>query len=220
MKYSAIIFDLDGTIVDSEHIWKRATIHVIESRGIQLTPAIKTELTMKLHGIGVIESGKVIKDYFNLKESPQELIDEQDILATKLYEQEIKFIDGFLDFYKKIDQLNLKRGIATNANTKTVMLTNNKFDLKQYFGSHIYCADDVHNVCKPKPDVYLHTAKKLEVDPKKCIAIEDSMLGIQAAKNAEMFCVGINTGKNRSVLAEADMIVETYNEINVQHLIT
>jgi len=218
MKYSAIIFDLDGTIVDSEHIWKRATVCMLESKGIQLTKEIKSHLREKLHGIGIIESGKFIKNYFNLKESPQELVDAQDVFALKFYQEEIKFIDGFLPFYKKLEKLHIKKGIATNANAKTVTLTNNKFNLKKYFGSHIYCVDDVNNVCKPEPDVYLLAAKKLEVNPQKCIAIEDSMLGIQAAKKAGMFCIGINTGKNRSVLSQADCIVDTYGEIDIKNI--
>jgi len=220
MKYSAIIFDLDGTIIDSEHIWKRATVCMLESKGIHLSQETKQDLTTKLHGIGVIESGKLIKAYFNLPESPQQLVDEQNVLASKSYKKEIKFIDGFLPFYKKLAQLPLKTGIATNADAQTVSIAQNKCNLKKYFGSHIYCVNDVNNICKPEPDVYLHAAKKLNVNPKQCIAIEDSMLGIQAAKKAGMFCIGINTNKNRAALKQADFIAERYDEINLKQILT
>jgi len=218
MKYSAIIFDLDGTIIDSEHIWKRATVCMLKSKGVHLTDDVKKELQEKCHGIGIIESGKLIKQYFNLKESPQELVDAQNVFAIKSYQEEIKLIDGFLPFYKKIEKLNIKKGVATNADAKSVLLADNKFNLKQYFGSHIYCVDDVNNVCKPEPDVYLLAAKKLKVNPEKCITIEDSKLGIQAAKKAGMFCIGINTGKNRKALVQADFVVDTYEEIDLKNI--
>jgi len=218
MKYAAVIFDLDGTIINSERMWKQATVCMLKSKGIQLTDGIKKELEEKCHGIGIIESGKLLKQYFNLKESPQELIDAQNMLVVSSYAQETTLIDGFVPFYKKIEKLQVKKGIATNADTKSINLANNKFNLKQYFGSHIYCVDDVNNICKPKPDVYLHAAKKLEVKPEQCIAIEDSKLGIQAAKNAGMFCIGINTNKNRNALEQADYIVDTYEEIDIKNI--
>ena len=219
MKYSAIIFDLDGTIIDSEHIWKRATMCMLESKGIQVTSEIKKDLIEKLHGIGIIESGKLIKQYFNLEETPQQLVDQQNNLAANSFKEKVTLIHGFLPFYKKLEALNLKRGIATNADIQTVTTANNKFNLHQYFGSHIYCMNDVNNVCKPEPDVYLHAAKKLNVEPEKCIAIEDSKLGIKAAKKAGMFCIGINTSKNRAMLSEADFIAETYDEINLKQIL-
>ena len=79
--------------------------------------------------------------------------------------------------------------------------------------------DHVNRAYKPKPDVYLHAAKMLETDPCDCIAIEDSPSGIKAAKAAGMFCIGINTGKNRDNLKEADLIVECYSEIDIENLI-
>ncbi|MFC1842805.1 HAD family hydrolase [Candidatus Dependentiae bacterium] len=215
MKYSAIIFDLDGTIVDSEPIWERATVCLLASKGITVDQTSEKKLRKELHGIGIIKSAEVLINFFNLKETSQELISEQNTLVKKFYEQEIKFIDGFLDFHKKLGAFNLKKGIATNADYHTLKISRTKFGLDKFFGNHIYCAEDVNNISKPEPDLYLHAAKKLEVEPAVCVAIEDSMFGIHAAKKAGMFCIGINTSGKRQSLQDADMIVNNYQEIEL-----
>ncbi|MFC1841901.1 HAD family hydrolase, partial [Candidatus Dependentiae bacterium] len=212
-------FDLDGTILDSEQMWKKATILALESRGIFLDAETAKALKRQLRGLGLIEFAKVMKSKFNLTAKPQEFISEQNRLSKELYEKEIKFIDGFTDFYKKVEKRKLKIGIATNADKKTVDLAKNKFNLETFFGSHIYCIEDVNNICKPEPDLFLHAAKKLDVPPAQCVVIEDSACGITAAKKAGMFCIGINTAKDKESLYQADLIVDHYHEINLDTLI-
>ncbi len=77
----------------------------------------------------------------------------------------------------------------------------------------------VNRVCKPSPDIFLHAAKKINVEPEHCIVIEDSVHGIKAAKAAGMYCIAINTGKDRHLLGQADEIVDCYTEINLEKLL-
>ena len=91
--------------------------------------------------------------------------------------------------------------------------------VKKYFAEHIYHVDHVKKAYKPNPDVYLHSAKMLNLDPSECIAIEDSSSGVKAAKAAGMYCIGINTGKNRDLLKQADAIVDCYTEIDLEKLL-
>jgi beta-phosphoglucomutase-like phosphatase (HAD superfamily) len=132
----------------------------------------------------------------------------------------VRFIPGFVQFHKKLATYNLKSGIATNASAETAELTDKLLNLRQFFGEHIYNVSHVNFANKPAPDLYLHAAKQLCIDPIACIAIEDSAHGITAAKAAGMYCIGINTARNRQALAQADCIVDHYNQIDLQNLLS
>lgn len=218
MKIKAIIFDMDGTIIDTEHIWHNATQQLIESKGIAYTPELHDELRKALHGMSMPKSIALIKNLIQLEESVDQLIAEKNKIADDLFLKGVKFVDGFTDFHKTVKILDLKTAVATNAGDNTVELTNKALNLKDYFGEHIYNISCVDYVCKPDPKLYLHAAQKLDVTPDVCVAIEDSANGIMAAKKAGMFCIGINTSKNRNNLSQADLIIDAYSEIDLNNL--
>lgn len=220
MKYQAIIFDMDGTIIESEHIWDQASHQLLIKRGITITEDLKEELKKSLHGKALPQSCAILKHVGNLSEPLEELMREKSAYACKLYEQEIRFIDGFLNFFKKVvEQPQLKVGIATNADDQTIEVTNKKLGLENLFGPHVYGISQVDFASKPNPAIYLHTAQKLEVDPQDCVAIEDSPAGIDAAQSAGMFCVGINSRKNREHIEHAAFVIDHYDEIDLERLL-
>ena len=219
MKYKAFIFDLDGTIIDTEEIWEVASKSLLDRRGIKLTQSQKEEIEKKVRGLALHKSCKVIKEVAGLDEPIEELIQETLQTANKLYIQGIKFIKGFLPFHNKLTTKNLRIGIATNADDQTVKITNDKMGLKNLFGEHIYNITCVNNICKPAPDLYIFAAQKLNVKPSECVVIEDSENGIRAAKSAGMFCIGINTSNNRKNVEQADMIIDGYDEIDLDSIL-
>lgn len=215
MKYKAIIFDMDGTIIDTEHIWKQARTDLITSRGVTLTPELEYELEIRTHGIALNQSCAIIKELALLSDEVHALVAEKSKRACDLYVTHVRFINGFLDFHKKVIDLELKIGLATNADDQTVQVTNERLNLRALFGRHMYNITSVNFVGKPDPAIYLHTAKQLGLDPQDCIAIEDSAGGIKAARAAGMFCIGINTSKRPELLKEAHMIIDGYHEIDL-----
>lgn len=210
----AIIFDMDGTIVDTNTIWDVATQKLLISKGVSYTPQLhKTIRELLAGGAGGLRHGcALLKQMFDLSDTPEQLAKEKKGHAHDLYAEGVSFITGFPEFHAKI--AHLPNSIATNADERTVELTNQALQLDKYFGKHIYGISHVNHQGKPHPAIYLHAAAQLGQDPTKCIAIEDSATGIRSAKAAGMYCIGINTHLDRSLLSQADIIVDSYEEID------
>lgn len=219
MKFKAIIFDLDGTIIDTNHIWTQATHHLITSKGIDLTHEDKHDLSKELKGIAIPHSCAFLKEKYNLPHTLEELMLEKKSHADKLYKEGILFVDGFENFHQRALDHNLALGIATNAEKDTLATAIELLELKKFFKEHIYNFEQANNIPKPAPDVYLYAANQLNISPEHCLVIEDSAHGIEAANRAGMFCIGINTGKNKEALKEAKFIIEHYDEIDLQRLL-
>ena len=219
MKFKALIFDMDGTSIHTEHIWQNVSRELLEKRSIYLSPDEITTIQKHMHGLSVDDCCLFLKDKFGLSDSVAALIHEKNKLAMDVFAKEVKFIEGFEQFIAQPKAHNLKMGIATNANDITLSVTNTALNLHRFFGEHIYGISQVGNVGKPHPAIFLHTAEKLETAPEECIVIEDSFHGIQAAKKAGMYCIGINTAKKRELLFQADQIVEGYEQIDLDSIL-
>ena len=219
MKYKAVIFDMDGTVVDTGTIWDQATRTVIQNRGVTISPELNIELKNKLNGLALPQSCLVIKELTNCPKSIEEIMQEKTAIALSLYQQGVNLIHGFTDLHAKIKELNLKIGLATNANDATLAETKRALKLEQFFGIHLYGISHVNMIGKPNPAIYLYAAEQLEVAAHECIAIEDSAHGIKAAKAAGMLCIGITTSKNPLQTQEADLIIDNYHELDIHKLI-
>jgi HAD superfamily hydrolase (TIGR01509 family) len=219
LKYKAIIFDMDGTITDTESLWKRATLTIIERRGISVSPADQDRFHKQLSGMSLHEACARIKAVFNLPDSHENIMKEKADIAHELFEQEVRLFEGFIKFHADIKERKLKIAIATNADDKSLAIAKRILDLEDYFDEHIYNISHVDNQAKPHPALYLYAAEQLGVDPEDCIAIEDSPHGIRAAKDAGMFCIGYNSSRDKNQVKEADLIVDEYHHIDLEKLL-
>lgn len=212
----AIIFDLDGTIINTEDMWAQATMQMLIARGINYTDSLKKKIHNQVHGLPPLKACAIVKEMFKLQDSVHVLAEEKARRARTLFSGNIRLIDGFEEFYKKIYLQKIKMAVATNCDTDLVDIAENEVQLSSFFKDHVYSIDLVENRNKPDPAIYLYAAQQLGVNNERCIAIEDSAAGILAAKNAGMFCIGINTSGNKKNLIQADIIVNTYMEINLK----
>jgi len=219
MNIQAIIFDLDGTIIDSGWAWKRAMHDMITARGIQMEQEEFDQLDNKLCGVGLGNACTIIKTTLNLSESVHDLVEEKKGRACKLYQTGLTFIKGFETFHKKVSACGLKTGIATSSDDSTLGHARRQLNLEHFFGKHIYGISCVNFQYKPDPAIYLHAAQQLGVAPEHCVAIEDSPKGVSSAKNAGMFCLGINTVGAPETIAHADKVINSYDQIDLERLV-
>lgn len=218
MKYKAIIFDMDGTIIDTEHIWEKALAQMLERRGLSVSQKDK-EVLDTFVGRALIECAHIMKELFDLDEDPHDIMREKAKTAHDLYEKEVRFIEGFAHFHGSAKQKHLKMALATNAHDDAVVIVQRRLKLHQYFGEHVYNPSHVNNQSKPDPALYLHAAEQLGVDPKDCIAIEDSAHGVKAAKDAGMLCIGFNSANRPHQVQESHFVVDAYHQIDLERLL-
>ncbi len=213
----AIVFDLDGTIVDSEHFWFSMFLKIVEDHNVTLDSNEQTELYNVMHGNTGMKILTWMKEKYALNESVEELQNTYRENSKIYYQGKITFVPGFESFFKCVHCYPLRFAIATNSGPFASGLTCKSVDLEEKFGAHIYHNQHVARG-KPAPDIYLYAAKQLNVEPHECLAIEDSATGIKSAQAAGMFCIGLNRG-DRSKVAQADLIVDSYDQIDLETLL-
>jgi len=216
MPVRAIIFDLDGTILDTEILWQKAATHLLTVRGITPTEGFLQSVL----GATVKQSCEISKKAHNLPDALEVLMQEMFTHFLELYSKQPKFIQGFQDFFKKVAQHHLRVAVATNTTQDILAQIHTDPSLQSLFGKHIYTPESVANKGKPFPDLYLHAAAQLGLTPDECLVIEDSVPGITAAKRAGMRCIRIDTHRTPGILAGEDCVVAGYAQIPLEHLLS
>ncbi|WP_421888957.1 HAD family hydrolase [Marinoscillum sp.] len=213
----AVIFDMDGILVDSESLWKIAEREVFSSLGVIMDDESCTQ-TMSM------TTAEVTKFWFaknpwkgkSLNNVEQMVVSRViELIQTKDCE-----IDGIKDTVRKLKSMGFKIGLATNAPYRIVPEVLTKLELAQLFNTTT--SSEFEERGKPYPDVYITASKNLDELAHYCIAIEDSESGIKAAKRAGMTVIGFtNNGKNKN-LSEAELLIDNFKntdwDINIERL--
>ncbi|MBD5089953.1 MAG: HAD family phosphatase [Clostridiales bacterium] len=176
----AVIFDLDGTLVDSMWIWKSVDIDFFGERGVELPD----DLQGALDGMSFRETAAYMKNRFGFVETVDELMVIWNEMAHKKYQYEAPLKEGVLEFLKALKEKDIKVGIASSNSEFLVRTVLESHGVLEYFDS-IHTANEVEKG-KPAPDIYLLVAKDLQVNPEHCLIFEDIVHGIMAGKNAGM----------------------------------
>lgn len=176
----AIIFDLDGSLVDSMWMWKDIDIEFLGQRNIPLPENLQKEI----EGMSFSETAVYFKEQFDLKESLEQIKEIWNKMAYEVYTNRVFLKKGaqrLLDYCK---EKGIKLGIATSNSRHLAESTVSALGLESYFDC-IMTSCDVKKG-KPAPDVYLAVASYLQVAPADCLVFEDIVMGILAGKNAGM----------------------------------
>jgi beta-phosphoglucomutase-like phosphatase (HAD superfamily) len=211
-KIKAIIFDMDGTIINTEPAWQNVTRHVLKVyQGIEKFTEEQQQFLQSLSGVGLEKAASEVKRYFDLKQSIDEII-EQKTQAVDLYFKEIRFIEGFELFHKRLQEHAVPTSIATNADPTTLRKLSQQMNFQQFFGNNLYCSADAGNKPKPDPAVFLHAAQQLGVAPHECVIFEDSIAGFKAAQAAGIKCIAIKSDSNQDCINLAQQSIVNYHE--------
>lgn len=199
----AILFDMDGVIVDSNPTHTIALKQFCLKHGYNLTDQ---QLREKIYG-------RANKDWIpNLfgeipEKLRQEYADEKEALFREIY-HDIMPVDGLIDFLNLLDKEGIKRAIATSAPRANVDFTLSKTATGRYFNTIL---DEAFvTIGKPHPEIYLKSAVALGMAPEQCIVIEDSISGVKAGKAAGCKVIGITTTHTIEELDGIDMAIHDF----------
>ena len=202
---------MDGVIIDSELHWKKAELSLFKS----LLHKWTEEDQHKILGMNMHEIYRLMANEYGLEITHAEYMRRVNGVAIDVYTKRCNLIDGFLDLVKRLKNDKIPIAIASSSLNDWINIVLDKFELRNFFDV-IVSSEDIGNKGKPAPDIYLYTAKKLQTDPKDCIAIEYSENGVLSAKNAGMYCVGFRNGFNdMQDLSAADVIIEGFKNFDL-----
>jgi len=212
MKYKAVIFDLDGTLIDSMGIWLQVDKEYLEKRNIPVPDDLFKDVP---EGNSFNEICLYFKDKFQLPDSIEEIGNEWIEMVAEHYKINIKLNDGAEELIKYLYDQNVKIAIGTS-NTKylaeTVLKANG---VLQYFDTIVAGCEEIKG--KPFPDIFLKAAEELGIEPKDCLVIEDTIYGVRAAHNGGMDAFAIfddnDTHDIEKLKSEADFYAEDCWEI-------
>ena len=211
-KVKAIIFDMDGTIIKSSHVWHASILEVLKKYGITTFTEQQKKAYGATAGMALIESAQCFIRIFDLNVTADVLCEEMVQMGRRYITSSIKFVDGFEKFHQKLIDNAIFTGIATNAPPENLKEFIKKLNFDKFFGNDIYDISHVNYKPKPDPALFLYVAKKLGAQPEECVVFEDSIYGFNAAKSAGMKCIAIKHEDNSHHVDQANDVIEHYDE--------
>lgn len=208
ISFEAVIFDMDGTLIDSINAdflaWKRL-----------FSDYNKTLTFQDYIPLLGIRSFRVAEEFLDLQDEDER----KKALANKLIyfreiveELGINIIPYADDFIKQLKEYHIPLALATSSRRAKMKMVMEEVDLLSYFDVVVAGEDVIDG--KPAPDIFLKAASMLGVDPENCIVFEDAANGVKAAKNANMKCVALASEHTGDLLGEADVVIQTFKDLN------
>lgn len=211
----AVIFDMDGVLVDSELEHLNVETEFLKTLGIELNEGEHNKY------VGTTSSYKwsCIKKNHDIDKKIEELM----LLNSDAYYKHItsskvlKAIDGVTELVDKLSENKFKLAVASSSNMDAVEASLKAITLEKYFDAVV--SGQYVKLSKPEPDIFLYAANKLGVKPEECLVVEDSHNGVLAANRAGMKCLGyISEHSGNQDLSSADLITDSFYKISIQEL--
>ena len=207
----AVIFDMDGLLIDSEPLWQKAEIEVFREVNVFLNHILCRQTT----GLRIDE----VVDYWYHK-FPWKSIGKRELTediikrVIELISREGEAKHGVGEILDFLTRKNVKIALASSSAYSIIDTVLNRLGIKEVFEEIYSAAEEEYG--KPHPGVYLTTAKKLQIKPQECLVLEDSLNGVIAAKAAQMKCVAIPElfPDYHPKYIIADLVMKSLSEVN------
>ena len=211
-KIKAIIFDMDGVIIDSEPLWRRAMVKGFGNKGILFTE----EDCRKTTGMRFKEVTEIwIKHHNPVNVTPLQLENEVMEILIDLINKEGNIIEGVEEIFNHAKKEKLKIGLATSSSHRLMDVVLKKLNLENKFDAAVSAEFMING--KPHPEVFLFCADKLQIPPTECLVIEDSVNGVIAAKAAQMKVIAVPDAEHKHLKG---FDAADYQEQNMQEVLT
>ena len=208
-RVEAVVFDLDGVIVDSEHVWDEVREQLARERGGRWHDRAQTDMM----GMSSPEWSRYMHDVIGLTESPAEIDEEVVRRMLDRYAERLPLIDGAVDAVARL-AASFRLGLASSSNRSVIDAVLDVSGLAPLFGATVSSEEVARG--KPAPDVFLEAARRLDVPAGRCAAVEDSGNGIRAAHAAGMRVLAIPNARYPppdDALALADVVLGSIDEL-------
>ena len=210
----AVVFDLDGVIVDSEHVWDEVREELARERGGRWHEGAQADMM----GMSSVEWSRYMHDVIGLTETPEDISDEVVRRMLARYGDELPLIDGAVEAVERLAG-SFRLALASSSNRPLIDAVLARAGLAGHFEVTVSSEEVARG--KPAPDVFVEAARRLDLAPERCAAVEDSGNGIRAAHAAGMRVVAIPNRRYPppgDALDLADVALESVDELTPSRL--
>ena len=209
--FKGAIFDLDGTLLDSMHIWHDVDVEFFKRRNLPLTRDY-IDIIKNMH---LPAAAVYTKEKYNIKESVEEIVDEWLHLCTQAYLTDVDMKPGVFDYLKMLYDKGVKMAFATASEKVVCEGTLKNHGIFDFFSASAYVSEI--NIGKTEPDIYLLAAQRIGVAPEKCIVFEDIIEGIKSANKGNFITCGVfdkSSAKDENEIRKvADYYIKSFEEL-------
>ena len=207
----AVIFDMDGVLIDSQPYHFKADIDTMAEYGV-----IKDQKFYEAFA-GTLTDNRMrtLRDMFGLDVPAEELIEKREkMILDIMANEDIKPVSGIPELLRSIKALGLKTAVASSSGIELIELVLDRLGIAVYFDS-ITSGNDVKRG-KPSPDIFLLAAERIGAEPSECLVVEDSENGVKAAKSAGMTALGyVNPTSGNQCLDMADAVIDDFRKVDI-----
>ncbi len=206
---SAVLFDMDGVLVNSEDFWVEFERDEILPTAVPSGNADVSEVS----GVNFREEYDYLDEHYETALTREEFIDLFEKNAEELYTERVSLLEGVTDLLAELTDAGIPVAIVSSSPPAWIQMVVDRFDLGQYLETTV-SVEEIDGPGKPEPDVYEHAADVLGFDPEECVAIEDSEHGVAAAAGAGVTTIAYRIDAHHEPdLSPAAYIVETPEEL-------